>query len=129
MSELQLQIFVVQALIFFKAAGVVSYHCPNGEYRNKRAASKLKAMGTRPGVPDLCFVLPPDGRAAYLELKTPKGKLSKEQKHFRDEAVAAGAKWATANTPEMAADILLSWGVLVKDPLNRAEQRVFGRAA
>src|SRR3990167_6040993 len=101
MSEHDVQIAVADALRLFVKPGIVWYHCPNGSFRNKREAAKLKAYGVLPGVPDLCFVLPPNGQAAYLELKAPKGCLSSGQEAFRDKAVAAGAKWATANTPEM----------------------------
>lgn len=128
MSEHQLQIAVSQMLKLFATPGVIYYHVPNGGLRNKREAAKLKAYGLRAGVPDFAFVLPPLGQSAYLELKAPKGRLSPEQKTFRDEAIAAGAKWNCADSPELACDILYSWGVFSQDPLGRQMERVLGLA-
>lgn len=47
-------------------------HVPNGGHRSKRVAGRLKAMGTKPGVPDiLCFV-PSRGRQGLaIEMKRP----------------------------------------------------------
>lgn len=58
-------------------------HVPNGGARSKGEAGKLKAMGTRPGVPD--FLLPrARGRWSGLaiELKSPTGRLSDPQKFW-----------------------------------------------
>ena len=43
------------------------------------------------GIPDLICVLPPGGRACYIEVKTPTGKVSPEQEEFLIKARAAGA--------------------------------------
>lgn len=58
-------------------------HVPNGGNRSKRVAGRLKAMGTKPGVPDvLCFV-PAGGKAGLaVEMKrpgAPPSATSKEQ--------------------------------------------------
>ena len=34
------------------------YHCPNGGSRNKAEAVKLKQMGVKAGIPDLCLPVP-----------------------------------------------------------------------
>lgn len=57
------------------------YHIPNGGSRHKAEAGKLKGMGVKSGVPDLCL---PIKRGAYsglyVELKKLKGgKVSDEQ--------------------------------------------------
>lgn len=51
---------------------------PNGGHRHKATAAKLKAEGVKPGVPDLFLPLPGRRRShgLFLELKTPKGKIS-----------------------------------------------------
>lgn len=51
---------------------------PNGGLRNKREAAKLKYQGVVAGIPDLvfCFV---SNKATFFELKTDKGRLSKDQ--------------------------------------------------
>lgn len=58
-------------------------HVPNGGARSKGEAGKLKAMGTKPGIPD--FVLPRTRgkwRGLALELKAEKGRLSEDQKFW-----------------------------------------------
>ena len=46
------------------------YHIPNGGYRNKREASNLKAMGVKPGVPDLHLPIKiGQWSGLYIELK------------------------------------------------------------
>lgn len=41
------------------AIGVLWCHVPNGEERNARVGAKLKAMGVKPGVPDVLIFDPP----------------------------------------------------------------------
>lgn len=62
------------------------YHCPNGGSRDKREAAKLKAMGTKPGVPDLMLPIKRAGYSGlYIELKKLKGgKVSDEQREWLD---------------------------------------------
>jgi hypothetical protein len=86
------------------------WHCPSGEKRGKAAAGKLKAMGTRPGVPDICLILP-DGKAGFIELKAKDGSLSPEQRRFRDQATAQGARWALCRSVDEVDCILGEWGV------------------
>ena len=59
------------------------HHSPNGGKRSESAAARFKAMGTRKGFPDLFLALPCNGyHGAFFELKSEKGKLSKEQEVF-----------------------------------------------
>lgn len=56
------------------------FHIPNGGQRKSGEAGRLKAMGTVPGMPDLCLpVRTQRFGALYIELKKPGGKLSKAQ--------------------------------------------------
>lgn len=57
------------------------FHIANGGFRNKREAGKLKAMGVKKGVPDLCLpVRRGDFSGLWVELKKlKKGKVSEEQ--------------------------------------------------
>lgn len=84
---------------------------PNGGHRHIRTAAKLKAEGVRRGVPDLCFVLP-GGRFAGLELKAKHGRLSDDQKAFRDHVTSLQGWWHVANSVEEAWQILATWGCL-----------------
>lgn len=68
------------------------YHIPNGGSRDKREASKLKGMGVRRGVPDLCL---PIKRGAYsglyIELKRlKKGKVYDNQNEWIDHLQTQG---------------------------------------
>lgn len=69
------------------------FHCPNGEKRHIATARKLKRMGVRRGVPDIMFL----SQGSYyienikyvfkglvIEFKSPKGKLSADQKLWLD---------------------------------------------
>jgi hypothetical protein len=65
------------------------YHVPNGGYRGEGksaaiAGNNLKLMGTKAGVPDLCFPFPKFGFGAlYMEVKRPKdGGLDPDQLDF-----------------------------------------------
>ena len=56
---------------------------PNGGKRGIMEAKRLKAEGVTSGVSDL-IILRPNGKVLFLEMKTIKGKLSKEQIKFFD---------------------------------------------
>lgn len=97
-------------------------HPANGGKRSKREASKLKAMGVLAGTPDLllwwndsfeydnCVVHLSPGKGA-IELKTEKGRLSPEQKAWRDRFFALGGKWAVCRSYEEVRFTLQEWGV------------------
>lgn len=110
-DEAKLQAALVQHLKLRAPANVIWYHCPNGGLRSKRGAAKLKAQGVRAGVPDLCFVLA-DGHAAYMELKAPTGRLSPEQKAFREQCAAMEVEYAVSADLDQCLSILTAWGVL-----------------
>ena len=74
---------------------------------------KLKDMGTRPGVADLSFVLP-GGRAAFIELKAPKGRQSPEQKAFEADCTTNNAPYAVCRSIEEVAETLRGWGVQLR---------------
>jgi hypothetical protein len=63
---------------------------PNGGYRTKRTAAKLKAEGVRSGVPDMIF-FGAFGRVLWVEVKRGKaGRLSESQLDFCAELSANG---------------------------------------
>ena len=77
--EDDLQRAVCDLLAVYERQGLLmSFAVPNGGKRNAREAARMKMMGVRPGVPDLCLLFP-GGRTIFLELKAPKGKLSPHQ--------------------------------------------------
>jgi len=84
------------------------FHVPNGGSRHIAEATKLKAMGTRQGVPDLLLPVPRLGghdaaceRIEYnglaLELKSPSGRLRPAQawwlKRLEEQGWAIAVAW------------------------------------
>lgn len=110
-SELQIHIAVVQHLKYRARKGVLFWHTPNGERRERADAAKLKAMGTTAGIPDL--ILLADGKTYGLELKTIDGRLSHEQRQMLEAFTQAGAFTAVAHGIDAALDILTAWGLLL----------------
>lgn len=67
------------------ASGVPVYHVPNGGYRNKAEAARLKAQGVKAGVPDLCVPMARGGyHGLYVEMKDAgsKGRVSDKQREW-----------------------------------------------
>lgn len=66
-------------------------HIPNGGHRTQAEAGIFKAMGQKPGAADLLIL----GWRSFiwLELKSPKGRLSEDQKGWRDWCASIGAPW------------------------------------
>ena len=79
---------------------------------NSRHGRTLKNKGVRPGVPDLSFVLPPVGRAAYIELKSSAGKQTESQVSFENDVRMAGALYALCRSLGEVEGTLQAWGVL-----------------
>lgn len=56
---------------------------PNGGWRDFQTAKKLKLEGVAQGVPDLFIPTPSHGfHGFFIEMKTQKGRASKEQKDW-----------------------------------------------
>lgn len=59
------------------------HHIPNGGKRDVRTAANLKKEGVKAGVPDICLpVTRGQYHGLYIELKTVKGKVQKNQKEW-----------------------------------------------
>ncbi len=112
-AELRLHVAVVALLHKRAAPGWQFWHTPNGELRSARAAAKLKAMGVKPGVPDLVLISP-DGRFHALELKRRGGTLTDAQQDFQRWAAARGLPHSVAESFDDALAILRHWGALLE---------------
>ena len=67
------------------------HHCPNGGSRNKAEAVKLKQMGVKTGIPDLCLPVPMGVYSGlYIEMKYDTGRLEDSQKKMLKALAAAG---------------------------------------
>jgi VRR-NUC domain len=86
-SEHEIQCYVVtQAL----RMGYLLHGDPLGLVRSSRLGAKAKVAGARKGWPDLCFVL--DKEVVYVELKTARGVVSREQKAVHKEMQERGIR-------------------------------------
>jgi hypothetical protein len=117
-SETQLHISVIAHLKLRarKDIGLIYFHTPNGELRDKRTAAKLKAMGVLPGVSDLQFIWK-DARSnrlrvLFLELKARGKTRSDEQVAFAVRARATGCGAEVADNIDSAVAILQAYGVI-----------------
>ncbi|WP_404292121.1 hypothetical protein ACD578_07800 [Microvirga sp. RSM25] len=107
-----LHIPVVTFLGRFIADGWEFTHPATGEHRDKRTAAKLKAMGAKPGWSDLVLISPA-GLFHGLEFKRQgTGRLSAEQKAFRNRAQARGWPIAVVATIDGAIAVFSHWGCL-----------------
>jgi predicted nucleotidyltransferase len=61
---------------------------PNGGFRSKIEAMKMKTTGVLPGVSDLIIIKP--NEILFIELKTDIGVQSKEQKEFQKRVELLG---------------------------------------
>lgn len=69
------------------------FSVPNGGFRSKAAAGKLKAEGVMPGVFDLfLMVARPGCPGMWIEMKTKGGRVSDHQKDFKAKAESQGYK-------------------------------------
>jgi hypothetical protein len=85
------------------------YHIPNGEARSKAAGGKLKALGTKAGVPDLHLPVPSrDYHGMFLELKAPGRQPSPAQQHWLTGLEAQGSH-VGVYTSWLAAASALCW--------------------
>lgn len=69
------------------------FHVPNGGYRARRTAGRMKAAGQRKGVPDLWLPIPRRGyHGLVIELKAAKGRPTPEQSDWLARLNAEGYK-------------------------------------
>jgi hypothetical protein len=110
--EAALQITVKQYLTICLGAEVEWTASLVGTFLTPAARSRAKAMGVRPGWPDLQFYFP-DGATRYIELKAG-ASLSPEQRDFRDRAQPHG-HWALCRSVDEVAAQLRAWGAPLRD--------------
>jgi hypothetical protein len=85
---------------------------PNaGAGAQRGQAGKMKAEGTKPGVPDLCLPVPRRCyHGAYIEMKRIKGSAtSAEQREWRAHLEASGYAYCLAKGFEQARDFLMAY--------------------
>jgi hypothetical protein len=94
---------------------VIVYAIPNGGYRTKAEAARLKWTGTLAGIPDLGLVFP-GGQAGFLEVKPPKrGRLSDMQSEMLPRLEALGARCAIVRSIDDARTVFRTWGIETRE--------------
>lgn len=111
LEENHLHIPLVSLLKLCIKDDVLWRHVPNGGYRDKQTAAKLKAMGTLAGSADLEFFWP-GPRILFLELKLPGRPRSDAQIDFAVRAKAVGADYELATTIEQAITFIGKRGLI-----------------
>lgn len=86
------------------------YHVPNEGKRTASAGSKLKKMGLRPGVPDICLPVAMAGYVGlYIELKRIGGKPTEEQINWLELLDHYGHCVAVCEGAEQAEKIITAY--------------------
>lgn len=79
------------------------FHVPNGGSRNKQEAVKLKQMGVKAGVSDLCLPYPKGIYCGlFIEMKYGDGRQQPSQKEFLKDMAEAGHFVTTCYSTEEA---------------------------
>jgi len=85
------------------------YHIPNGKYRSKAGAGRLKAMGVRPGCPDLHWPLARRGyHGMWLELKA-QGRRADANQRAMHALLAHAGHYVGTYQGWLAAATALCW--------------------
>jgi hypothetical protein len=109
-SEQSIQRTVFEHLAWRAAPATFAFHVPNGGWRSPTEGAIFKALGVRPGVPDLIAIK--DGRTYALELKAKNGRLTPVQLLAIRQMGEAGAVIGVAYSLDAALDWLAGHGLL-----------------
>lgn len=77
----------------------VIFAVPNGGHRNAREAAIMKAEGVTPGVADVILLVSRGGfNSLCIEFKTEKGRQTKLQKEWQEQAEKHGNKYVVCRS-------------------------------
>ena len=80
---------------------------PNGGHRLKAVAGKMKAEGVKPGVPDIFLPVPRQQyHGLFVEMKTQKGAISKEQHRWIRPLLCKGYQVKVCRGWQAAAEVI-----------------------
>lgn len=110
--EADIQRQIVALLRAVLPQGAIIHHAANevgfgGRHARNRQAI-LAGMGVHAGFSDLIIIA--GGRVLFLEVKSPRGRLSPAQTAFRNAVQAQGLAWARVHSPEDALGALKAHG-------------------
>ncbi len=83
---------------------------PNAGRRSFQVGTKMKAEGLTAGAADLQVLLP-EGRSAWLELKSARGTQTTPQKGFQARCKRLGHPYAVCKSVLAAIETLKLWGI------------------
>jgi hypothetical protein len=96
------------------APDVLIFAVPNGGLRSKAEAARLKWTGVVAGVPDLT-VIAPSGKAHFLEVKTPTGRLSDDQREIIAALGRLGSPFMTVTSIDDVRRAFSCWGIQTRE--------------
>ena len=89
---------------------ILCFAVPNGGYRKRKEAIRLKAEGVLAGVPDIMVAQPTEDHCGlFLEFKTEKGRASDKQKVVMAKLQKAGYKAIIVRSADEAWEALLKY--------------------
>ncbi len=91
--------------------GSLLAHVPNGGWRDRAVAGKMKKIGVLPGMPDLLAASPRAG-IFFAELKRRGGRLSGAQRHVHDILRGCGVEVLVLDDLDDAIAALISRGMI-----------------
>lgn len=106
--EAALQRSVLTALAYLLPRDAFFTHFPLGGGGYKHGA-RMKQLGARRGVPDLCILW--NGTSYWLELKSKTGRISPEQFATMQTMKLAGAKVDVVRNMDQLRDVLRLWQI------------------
>ncbi len=78
-------------------------------FKSEAVAGKSKAMGMKPGVPDMVFVW--RGRPIWVELKAPKGTVTTVQEQVHEAITVCGGVVAVVRSIDQLAGLFETVGI------------------
>jgi hypothetical protein len=102
---------IVQFLKFSAAPGVYFSAIPNGGFRAHLEAAIMNGLGVKKGIADL-MIIAPGGRAHFLEVKAPTGRMRPEQLQFETWCRTYDVPHAVVRSIDEAVAALRGWGLV-----------------
>ena len=86
------------------------FHVPNGGKRDAFTGAQMRALGVKPGIPDL-FLPHPKGAfiGLIIEMKSQDGRLSEAQKRWQAVFIAQGWHYTLARSADEARQIAANY--------------------
>jgi hypothetical protein len=110
-EEYRLHCSIIDAIELARTADVARvWHTPNGGKRSPGEASRLSEMGVLAGVPDIIIALY-SGRMIFMEVKSRKGQVSKQQRDFMNAMQECGHVTSVVRNLQDALATLVKHGV------------------